>query len=158
MQRLWRGCSNRSSIDIVFLPMAVADFEPEPRPGKIGSEADVLNLQCRRTPKVIRSVRDWSPGSYLVGFKLLSRASREELLARGAAACHDNRTDLTVANDLQTLRQDQHTIYLVRPNHDPETLAPGVDLAERLVARVWAWSEDVRARRALPSPAADERA
>jgi hypothetical protein len=40
---------------------------------------------------------------------------------------------------LQTLRQGRHTIHLVRPGHAPETLDPGNDLAERLVARVMNW-------------------
>ena len=127
-------------IDIAFLPMAVADFEPEPRPGKISSATDSLVLNCRRTPKVIRLVRDWAPSVYLVGFKLLSHASRDELIRRAEAACRDNRADLTVANDLQTLRQGRHTIHLVRPDHDPETLDPGDDLAERLVDRVMAYA------------------
>jgi phosphopantothenate---cysteine ligase (CTP) len=120
--------------------MAVADFEPEPRPGKISSDAESLDLHCRRTPKVIRLVRDWSPSVYLVGFKLLSHASPEELIRRAAAACHDNRADLTVANDLETLRQGRHTIHLVRPGLEPETLDPGDDLARRLVDRVLSWA------------------
>ncbi len=128
------------AIDIVFLPMAVADFEPQPQPGKISSDAESLVLHCRRTPKVIRLVRDWSPSVYLVGFKLLSHASPDELIHRALAAGRDNRADLTVANDLQTLRQGRHTIHLVRPGHDPETLDPGDDLARRLVDRVLAWS------------------
>ena len=127
------------AIDVVFLPMAVADFEPAPQPGKLSSEAESLVVSCRRTPKVIRLVRDWSPSVYLVGFKLLSHVSREELIVRAEAACRGNRADLTVANDLQTLRQGRHTIHLVRPGHDPETLDPGNDLAERLVARVVNW-------------------
>ena len=88
------------AIDVVLLPMAVADFEPELQPGKISSDAESLVLHCRRTPKVIRLVRDWSPSVYLVGFKLLSHVSREELIRRAEAACRDNRADLTVANDL----------------------------------------------------------
>ncbi len=60
-------------IDVVVLPMAVADFEPEPQPGKISSDVDSLTLRCRPTSKVIQRVRDWSPAAYLVGFKLLSR-------------------------------------------------------------------------------------
>ena len=54
--------------------MAVSDFEPEPYAGKLSSDAESLVVHCRRTPKVIRSVRDWAPSVYLVGFKLLSRA------------------------------------------------------------------------------------
>ena len=53
----------------------------EPRAGKISSKAaDSLVLHCTRTPKVIRSVRDWSPSTYLVGFKLLSGVSPEVLI------------------------------------------------------------------------------
>jgi phosphopantothenoylcysteine synthetase/decarboxylase len=133
------------AIDIVFLPMAVADFEPEPRAGKISSDSESLDVHCLRTPKVIRQVRDWSPSVYLVGFKLLSRASREELILRAAAACRDNRADLTVANDLETLRLGQHTIHLVCPGHDSETLGPGIDLADRLVERVLAWATKSKA-------------
>jgi phosphopantothenate-cysteine ligase len=142
-------------IDVVFLPMAVADFEPEPRLGKISSQADSLELHCRRTPKVIRMVRDWSPAVYLVGFKLLSHATRDELIRRALVACRENRADLTVANDIQTLRAGRHTIHLVRAGREPETLDPGADLAERLVARVMAWAA---ANPAPPAPAllADE--
>jgi phosphopantothenate---cysteine ligase (CTP) len=132
------------AIDVVFLPMAVADYEPAAQPGKISSEAESLVLHCRRTPKVIRMVRDWAPSVYLVGFKLLSRASQDELVRRAQAACRDNRADLTVANELETLRQGRHTIHLVRPDQEPETLDPGDDLAGRLVDRVLAWAENSR--------------
>ena len=60
-------------IDVAVLAMAVSDFEPEPYAGKISSDAESLVVRCRPTPKVIRSVRDWAPSVYLVGFKLLSR-------------------------------------------------------------------------------------
>jgi phosphopantothenate-cysteine ligase len=127
------------SIDVAFLAMAVSDYEPTLRPGKMSSEEDALLVYCHRTPKVIHIVRDWSPSVYLVGFKLLSRVSTEELIRNAEAACTINRADLTVANDLQTLVAGRHTVHLVRPGHPPETLAPGPDLADRLVARVFEW-------------------
>jgi phosphopantothenate-cysteine ligase len=128
-------------IDVVFLAMAVSDFQPEPVSGKLASDAEALLIRAPRGPKVIRSVRDWSPGVYLVGFKLLSRAGEAELLRQAEAACRTNRADLTVANELQTLRAGRHTVHLVRPGHRPETLEPGDDLAERLVTRVFHWAE-----------------
>ena len=67
-------------IDVVVLPMAVADFEPAPQLGKISSSAETLVLHCRRTPKVIRSIRDWCPSVYLVGFKLLSHVAAGDLI------------------------------------------------------------------------------
>ncbi len=125
--------------------MAVSDFEPEPWLGKLSSDAESLVLHCRRTPKVIRSVRDWAPSIYLVGFKLLSRADPDELIRAAEIACRVNRADLTVANDLQSSAQGRHTVHLVRPGLAPETLAPGDDLAERLVDRVLAWAAEARA-------------
>ena len=131
-------------IDVAILAMAVSDFEAEPYAGKVGSDTEALVVRCRPTPKVIRSVRDWTPSVYLVGFKLLSRTSPEELIHRAEDACRVNRADLTVANDLQTLRQGRHTLHLVRPGTDPETLEPGDDLAERLVDRIMAWARTGR--------------
>ena len=131
-------------IDVVFLAMAVSDFEPEPIAGKLESEADVLVIRGLRAPKVIRSVRDWSPRVFLVGFKLLSRAEPSELIRQAEAACLVNRADMTVANDLQTLREGRHTVHLVQPGDPAETLGPGDDLADRLVERVF----DLAGRRA----------
>src|SRR5262249_49485103 len=74
-------------IGVVVLTMAVSDFEPDPYPGKLSSDAESLIIRCQRTPKVIRSVRDWAPSAYLVGFKLLSGVPREELIRRAEEAC-----------------------------------------------------------------------
>jgi phosphopantothenate---cysteine ligase (CTP) len=132
-------------IDVVILPMAVADYEPEQEAGKISSDRESLVVHCRRTPKVIRLVRDWAPSVYLVGFKLLSRVPEEELIRIASSACVSNRADLTVANDLETLRAGRHTIHLVRPGHECETLAPGPDLADRLLTRIFGWAAESRA-------------
>ena len=126
-------------IDVAFLAMAVSDFEPEPVAGKLDSEAEALVIRGRRTPKVIRSVRDWSPDVYLVGFKLLSRADRAELIRQAEAACRTNRADLTVANDLQPPGRPAHRPPRP-PRPAPETLGPDDGLADRLVERVFAWA------------------
>jgi phosphopantothenate---cysteine ligase (CTP) len=144
-----KGLLQSHSIDVAFLPMAVSDFEPEPRVGKLSSDAESLVLHCRRTPKVIRSVRDWSASIYLVGFKLLSGADPDELIRVAELACRNNRADLTVANDLASLRAGRHTVHLVRIGSRPETLVPGNNLAGRLVDRVLAWAVEARD---IPSP------
>jgi phosphopantothenate-cysteine ligase len=120
--------------------MAVSDFEPEPYEGKLDSDVATTVIRGRRTPKVIRSVRNWSPGVYLVGFKLLSRVGVPELIREAESACRINRADLTVANDLQTLKDGAHTIHLVRPGRPTESIGPGPDLAAQLVDRVFTWA------------------
>jgi phosphopantothenate-cysteine ligase len=124
-------------VDIVFLAMAVSDYEPDPILGKIDSEAEGITIRARRAPKVIRAVRDWSPDIYLVGFKLLSRVEPAALIREAEHACRANRADAVVANDLQTLREGRHQVHLVRPDAAAETIGPGHDLADRLVERVF---------------------
>lgn len=129
-----------SPADLVFLAMAVGDFEPDaPFPGKLATPLDSLTLTFRPTPKVIRHVRDWAPSAYVVGFKLLSGGPESTLLAAALDSCRVNRTDLTVANDLSPLRAGNHTIHLVRPDHPVETYS-GEEAAERLVERCWEWA------------------
>jgi len=140
LERIFRS----EAIDVAFMAMAVSDYEPEPVPGKIDSSMESVVIRCRRTPKVIRSVRDWAPNVYLVGFKLLSRVSKEELIRSAEAACRVNRADLTVANELQTLRDGRHTVHLVRPGKPSESLGPSDSLADLVVERVFEESRSPR--------------
>lgn len=128
-------------VDVAFLAMAASDFAPEPVAGKLSSDSEVLTLRCRRLPKVIRSVRAWSPEVYLVGFKLLVDVPEAELIRQAEAACLENRANLTVANDLTTVRAGRHAIHLVRPGEPTESYAEPEDpIAERLVERAFAWA------------------
>jgi phosphopantothenoylcysteine synthetase/decarboxylase len=142
-----RGVLERERIDVGFLAMAVSDYEPTHLPGKLESDAETSTIVARRTPKVIRAVRDWSPEVYLVGFKLLSRSSEAELIRAAEAANRANRADLTIANDLQTLRAGRHTVHLVRNGFAPETLGPSDDLADEVASRVLTWAAESSRRK-----------
>ena len=127
-------------IDVAFLAMAVSDFEPERHDGKLDSDVATMVIRGWPTPKVIRSVRDWAPGVYLVGFKLLSRAERGRADPARRGGVPGQPRLMTVANDLQTLQAGAHQVHLVRPGQVTETLGPDDALAEKLVDRVFAWA------------------
>ena len=132
-----REALTRSPIDIAFLAMAVADFEPVDRlSGKLETPVESISIPFRATPKIIRSVRDWSPEVFLVGFKLLSGASEPTLIRAAEEACVVNRADITLANDLRLLREGRHTVHMVRPGVPVETFS-GAELADRVVERVF---------------------
>jgi phosphopantothenate-cysteine ligase len=122
--------------DLILLAMAVSDYEPEPRLGKLGSSAETLEISCRRTPKVILAVRGLAPDAYLAGFKLLSGSTDQELLNAAREACRVNRSDATIANDLTSLREGRHEVRLVPSRGPAESFGPGDDLADRLAARL----------------------
>lgn len=135
--------------DVVILAAAVSDYSTVPRAGKISSDAEKLSIELHRTPKVIAAVREWLPSTYLIGFKLLSGAREEDLLAAARQSLTANRADLVVANDLQSLLRDNHTIHLVRPDASVERYsarelahAGEVTLAEQLADRVLQWSKE----------------
>ncbi len=138
--RVLRATLEKSRPHMVFLAMAASDFEPEAVAGKIDSGRAEFTLTLRPTPKVIQSVRDWSPSSFLIGFKLLSGVSESTLIASAEQALIKNRADVIVANDLQTVHRENHTIHLVRSGGRIETLRPGGSLADRLVERVRMWA------------------
>lgn len=136
-ERLLRGIFTVRPIDVVFLAMAVSDFEPDRVPGKIDSGDDDLVLRCRPAPKVIRSVRDWAPSVFLVGFKLLSGVTDDHLIAEAREACRINRADLTIANDLKSVQAGQHRVQLVQAAGQVQAMGPAPDLAEQVVERVF---------------------
>lgn len=131
---------SRERFDVAFLAMAAADYAPEPISGKISSTLDKLVIHCHRVPKLIATARDLAPDLYLVGFKLLTDVPLAELIRVATRATMDNRADLTVANDLATIKAGRHTIHLVRPGSPVETFEPPESIAERLVDRVFTWS------------------
>lgn len=128
-------------IDIAFLAMAVSDYEPQAVPGKLESDEERMLIHGHRSPKVIRKFRDWAPQAYLVGFKLLSRSTEAELIQKAEESNLVNRADLTVANDLQSLREGRHTVHLVRSDGHVETVGPSESLADQVVERVFRWAE-----------------
>ena len=129
-------------LDVAFLAMAASDYAPIPSPGKLSSTAAELVIRCGRLPKLIAGVRDLAPTVYLVGFKLAAGVPLADLVEQAKQANQINRADLTVANDLKTVRAGEHTIHLVRPGEPVETYGPPDSIAERLVGRVFAWASE----------------
>lgn len=102
--------------DVVFMAAAVADYRPVPTDGKIASDRDELVIRMGRTPKILATLRRRLPTATLVGFKLLSGVTPEELATVGVAQCRRDALDFTVANDLAELGGDAHPVTLCRPD------------------------------------------
>jgi phosphopantothenate-cysteine ligase len=128
--------SGTRNFDLILLAMAVSDYEPTPRLGKLESSAETLEIHCRRTPKVIRAVRSVCPEAYLVGFKLLSGSSREELIDAAHEACRTNRSNATIANDLASIREGRHEVVLVTASGTVQRFGPGDDMADGVAGRL----------------------
>lgn len=110
--------------DLLFMAAAVADYAPVPASGKIRSTEDELVVHMRRNPKLLAGLRRrCGPETFLVGFKLLSGVSSDELVRTALRQVRSDELDLTVANDLQYLRGDTHPVVLVTPEGGARDIA-----------------------------------
>lgn len=104
----------RGRYDIFFHAMAVLDYVPEKRlRGKVSSDRNALTVRLVRTPKVIALIKELSPGTILVGFKLEVGVTKKELAERARKMMRASRSDFVVANDLRTVEKGKHTAYLL---------------------------------------------
>lgn len=102
--------------DLLFMVAAISDYSPIPTTGKIRSTDDELVIHMRKNPKLLAALRQkCGVGSFLVGFKLLSGVSADELFRVAFDQVRKNRLNLTVANDLQLLSREYHPVQLVTP-------------------------------------------
>jgi phosphopantothenoylcysteine decarboxylase/phosphopantothenate--cysteine ligase len=97
--------------DAVIVPAAISDYTLEKTQGKLGSDRDML-LQLRPAPKVLRTLRRRFKGM-LVGFKLESRISGEELEKRAREMMDASDADMAVANDLANVKEDTTEVLII---------------------------------------------
>ena len=104
---------------------------------KISSYEDDLIIKLKRTPKIISMIKDLSPNTYLVGFKLLDQVSSEELIAVAKRLRDKNRCDLVVANDLNSIRNGLHEAFLVRKDNSYVTARGKEDIAFQIMKEMF---------------------
>lgn len=103
---------------------------------KISSSENNLVIVLKPTPKVISMIKDISPLTYLVGFKLLDHVSKEELLAVAKRLRDKNKCDLVVANDLSNIRNGEHIGYIIDKQDYVISASGKEEIAKQLVRRM----------------------
>jgi len=94
--------------------MGVQDYVPVRRmKGKRSTKRGSWRLTLKPAPKVINEVKRWSPGTRLVGCKLLSGVTRSRLLQEALRLKRRCQADAVLANDWQSVRTGERQAYLV---------------------------------------------
>lgn len=102
--------------DAVILAAAVSDYGVEnPVNAKIRT-AENMSIQLKPLPKIISKIKEWDNNIKLVGFKLLVNSEEEELLNEAKKSIQNNKCDMVIANDLRDIFNDEHQIFIVKPN------------------------------------------
>ena len=103
---------------------------------KISSDDNNLVIVLKPTPKIISLIKALSPKTYLVGFKLLDGVSKEELIEVAKRLRDKNNCDLVVANDLENIRNGNHTAYIIDQEDNVCEANGKDDIAKKLVKRI----------------------
>lgn len=130
MERIKESVKNADDIDNAFSNIEII------KGNKISSYEDNLVVVLKPTPKIISIIKDLSPSTYLVGFKLLDGVSKEELIEVSKKLRDKNKCDLVVANDLLNIRSGQHIAYIIDKNDEIEESYGKDDIAKKLVRRM----------------------
>lgn len=130
IERIKQSVKNNENIDEAFSNIEIIDGS------KISSYEDNLVIVLKPTPKIISIIKDLSPSTYLVGFKLLDGVSKEELIEVAKKLRDKNKCDLVVANDLSTIRNGEHIAYIINKDNEIEESRGKDDIAKKLVRRM----------------------
>ena len=103
---------------------------------KLSSNENSLVIVLKPTPKIISLIKKLSPKTFLVGFKLLDGVSKEELIDVASKLRDKNNCDLVVANDLSTIRDGNHTAYIIDKEDNILEASGKEDIAKKLVRRI----------------------
>jgi len=133
LQRCTRLCHDHQFQAVVFAA-AVADYAPEPVQGKVSSSLDEWLLRLVPTPKVVDVIPRLAPHAVLVGFKLESGVSREELVRRARRTGKRCQARFMVANHAAGLGSASHEAFLVDMTAGEATVSDRRALAEVLIA------------------------
>lgn len=109
-----KGRLPKDRYDVFFHAMAVLDYVPAKEfKGKIKSCKESLTLRLVRTSKVIHLIKELSPDTTLVAFKLEVGDTRAQLAKAAANLMRASGADFVFANDLRSVDRGSHTGYLL---------------------------------------------
>lgn len=103
---------------------------------KISSSLNDLILVLKPTPKIISIIKEISPTTTLVGFKLLDNVEEKELIKVAKKLRDKNRCDYVIANDLANIKLGNHKAFIIDKKNNQEIAYGKEEIAKKLVKRL----------------------
>ncbi len=103
---------------------------------KISSNEENLIIKLKKTPKIISIIKEMSPQTFLVGFKLLDGVSEDKLLDVAIKLKDKNKCDLVVANDLSNIKNGNHKAFIIRKDNSYINANNKEEIAIKLVGEI----------------------
>ena len=103
---------------------------------KISSYEENLIIKLKKTPKIISMIKDISPKTFLVGFKLLDKVSENELLDVAIKLKDKNKCNIVIANDLENIRNSSHKAFIIKENNNYISASDKEDISVKLISEM----------------------
>lgn len=97
---------------------------------KIASSEDNLIITLKQTPKIISLIKHWQSTTHLIGFKLLSGVTEEELISVATKLKEKNKCDYVIANDLSNISAKRHKAFII--GEQIETVQTKQEIANKI--------------------------
>jgi phosphopantothenoylcysteine decarboxylase / phosphopantothenate---cysteine ligase len=137
LQRLAaREAKSLGGADAVWIPAALADYTVTARPEKIDSRTTPrLTLALRPAPKILPEIRlRVPPPGIVVGFKLVTRQTNEQLREHAQKLLEDAGLDAVVGNDRAVMGATTAEVLLLRKDGRSHWIrGPKTEVAGRLL-------------------------
>lgn len=111
-------CLERQSVidrDVIYQAIDNADMRiaKDGKLGKLSSDITQPIVLLEKTPKVLPIFKELSPSTVVVGFKLLSGVSRDELFDVARGLMSKSGCDMVLANDTAYIKDGMHKGFLL---------------------------------------------
>ena len=126
-------CDN---INIKDVKNSIINFSKGIKETKISSSIKDLLIKLKPTPKIINLIKQISPNTMLVGFKLLDNVSEEELIDVAKNLMQKNDCDIVVANDQKNISLNYHKAFIIDSNFSITTAQTKNEIAEKLCKKI----------------------
>lgn len=151
LEREVRNALENNDIDVFIHSMAVSDYKVDyvstleklknneeftMTDNKISSSLSDLVIVLKPTKKIISIIKDISPNTYLVGFKLLDNVTKDKLIEVATNLMIKNKCNLVVANDLENIRNGRHIGHIIDEENNVIVAEGKDDIAKKLVRRI----------------------
>jgi phosphopantothenate-cysteine ligase len=80
---------------------------------KISSNQKDLIIKLKQAPKIIGLIKDISPKTNLIGFKLLDNVTNEYLIEVAQNLAKKNNCNYVIANDMKHIKNGEHKAFVV---------------------------------------------
>ncbi|MGG2015036.1 phosphopantothenoylcysteine decarboxylase [Bacillus sp. S10(2024)] len=132
-------------VDIVIMAAAGSDWVVDKIVDQEGNVMDKLGklssdippvIHFKKAPKVLAQIKQWDPGVMLVGFKLESGISQQELITRAQIRMEGAQADFMVANASNALYTFETNHYIITRDGEVQVCPGKANTASSLISKL----------------------